>query len=62
MSKDKTIIISTHLLEEAETVCNRIVLLDKGKIRADGTLKEVLKAAKAKNLAEVFQQLTHREN
>ena len=62
MSKDKTIIISTHLLEEAETVCNRIVLLDKGKIRADGSLKEVLKAAKAKNLAEVFQQLTHREN
>ena len=62
MAEDKTIIISTHLLEEAETVCNRIVLLDKGKIRADGSLKEVLKAAKAKNLAEVFQQLTHREN
>jgi ABC-2 type transport system ATP-binding protein len=62
MAKDKTIIISTHLLEEAETVCNRIVLLDKGQIKADGTLKQVLKTAKAADLAAVFAKLTHKEN
>lgn len=62
MAKDKTIIISTHLLEEAETVCNRIVLLDKGQIKADGTLKQVLKTAKADDLAAVFAKLTHKEN
>ena len=32
MGKEKTIIISTHLLDEAETICNRIVLINKGKI------------------------------
>ena len=37
MGKEKTIIISTHLLDEAETICNRIVLINKGKIMADGT-------------------------
>ncbi len=58
MAKDKTIIISTHLLEEAETVCNRIILLDKGKIKADGSLKDILKEAKADNLEEAFRNLT----
>lgn len=58
MAKDKTIIISTHLLEEAETVCNRIILLDKGKIKADGSLKDILKEAKAANLKEAFRNLT----
>lgn len=58
MAKDKTIIISTHLLEEAETVCNRIILLDKGKIKADGSLKDILKEVKAANLEEAFRNLT----
>lgn len=58
MAKDKTIIISTHLLEEAETVCNRIILLDKGKIKADGSLKDILKEAKAANLEAAFRNLT----
>lgn len=59
MGKDKTIIISTHLLEEAETICNRIILINKGKIMADGTLEEVLKKTKSKNLADTFKKLTN---
>lgn len=62
MAKDKTILISTHLLEEAETVCNRIILIDKGKIVADGDLAHILKTANAKNLAEAFRKLTAKEN
>ncbi len=62
MAKDKTIIISTHLLDEAETVCNRIVLLDKGQIKTDGSLKEVLKKTGVADLATVFGKLTHKEN
>ena len=62
MADDKTIIISTHLLEEAETVCNRIILIDKGKIKADGTLEDILKIAKAKTLSEAFRKLTAKEN
>lgn len=58
MGKDKTIIISTHLLEEAETICNRIILINKGKIMADGTLEEVLKKSKTKELNDCFKKLT----
>lgn len=58
MAKNKTILISTHLLEEAETVCNRIILLDKGKIKADGSLSDILEKGKADNLADAFRNLT----
>ena len=63
MSKNKTILISTHLLEEAETICNRIILLDNGRIKANGKLDDILKIAKASNLADAFRNLTsHKEN
>lgn len=61
MGKNKTIIISTHLLEEAENICTRIILINKGKIMADGTLAEILAAADAENLAAAFKKLTRTE-
>ena len=58
MSADKTIIISTHLLEEAESVCNRIILIDKGQIKADTNLADLLKENGCKNISEAFRILT----
>ncbi|MGF1454196.1 MAG: ABC transporter ATP-binding protein [Alphaproteobacteria bacterium] len=37
MSADKAIIISTHILEEVEAVCTRAIIIDRGRIVADGT-------------------------
>lgn len=62
MSANKTIIISTHLLDEAESVCNRIIVLDKGQIKADGDLQTLLKQTKSKNIAAAFRKLTKKEN
>ena len=62
MAKDKTIIISTHLLEEAETVCNRVIILDKGQIKFDGKLSALLKQTKTKNIADAFRKITAQEN
>ena len=42
IGKDKTIVLSTHILSEAEATCDRIVIIDKGKIVADGST-EMLK-------------------
>ena len=58
MGKNKTILISTHLLEEAETICTRIILINKGKMMADGSCQEILSKAKTKTLAAAFKKLT----
>ena len=61
MGKDKTILISTHLLEEAENVCNRIIMINKGIIVADGSLKDILAKHNKKNLEEIFYDLAGEE-
>lgn len=62
MGKDKTILISTHLLDEAESICNRIILLNKGQIMADGSCADIIKKAGAKTLEEAFKKLTSAED
>jgi ABC-2 type transport system ATP-binding protein len=42
MSKEKAIIISTHILEEVEAVCSRAVVINKGRIVADGTAEQLM--------------------
>ncbi len=58
LGKNKTILISTHLLEEAETIANRIILINHGQIMVDGTLNEILKQTHSRTLESVFQKLT----
>lgn len=58
MGKNKTIIISTHLLEEAETIASRIILMHKGEIKADGTLDQIIAQQKTVDLADAFRKLT----
>lgn len=58
MGQNKTILISTHLLEEAENIATRIILINKGKIIIDGTLKDILFKADAASLDEAFKKLT----
>ena len=41
MAKEKAIIVSTHILEEVEAVCTRAVVIDRGRIVADGTAEEL---------------------
>lgn len=60
LSKNKTILISTHLLDEAQAVATRIILINHGKIVISGTLKEILEKTKKKNLEAVFKYLTQK--
>jgi gliding motility-associated transport system ATP-binding protein len=41
MAANKAIVVSTHILEEVEAVCSRAVIIDKGRIVADGTAEEL---------------------
>ncbi len=57
MSKDKCIIVSTHILEEVEAVCSRTIIISKGRILVDSTPKQ-LKQKHNANLDEVFRKIT----
>jgi ABC-2 type transport system ATP-binding protein len=59
-AQGKTIILTTHYMEEAEELCDRVGIIDQGKLIALGTPKELIAKAGVKNLEEVFIQLTGR--
>jgi ABC-2 type transport system ATP-binding protein len=58
MSKEKTIIISTHLLDEAASVADRILIMHKGIIKMDGDLESILKRTSTISLENAFIKLT----
>jgi len=49
IGKEKTVIFSTHILSEAEATCDRIVIINKGKTAADGTMEELKSSARAEH-------------
>lgn len=62
MGQNKIILISTHLLEEAESIATRIILMNKGQIIVDGTLKDILFKADSSSLEQAFKILTAGDN
>ena len=58
LGQNKTILISTHLLEEAENIATRILLMNHGKLIIDGTLKDILFKAESSSLDQAFKKLT----
>ncbi len=59
--QNKTILISTHLLDEAQTLATRIILIAQGQIKADGTLKEILAQTNSSDIEQAFKKLTQAE-
>ena len=59
-SNDRTLLLSIHQLIDAERVCDRLVLLNEGKVAAEGTLAELRKLANIEEggLEEIFLALT----
>jgi ABC-2 type transport system ATP-binding protein len=58
--QNKTIILTTQYMEEAEELCDRVAVIDHGKLIALGTPKQLKEKYAAKDLEEVFLQLTGR--
>lgn len=53
LAEKHTIIISTHVMQEAAAMCNRLVVISAGKIVADGTAEELSKKAQHKNVISI---------
>ena len=58
LGKTKAIIFSTHILEEVDAACTRVIIIDEGKIVASGTPKELRKKTKSGRLDDLFRELT----
>jgi ABC-2 type transport system ATP-binding protein len=53
LGKQKTVILSTHILPEVEATCDRILIISKGKIVADGTSENLRKQSQGRELLRV---------
>ncbi len=41
ISADKTVMLSTHIMQEVEAICNRVIIVHKGKLVADGSIAQL---------------------
>ena len=58
MGQDKAIIFSTHILEEVEAACSRVIIIDRGRIVANGTPQELKARSPEGRLEDVFRSIT----
>ncbi len=49
IGREKTVLLSTHIMQEVEAICQKIIIINKGKVVADGTTQEVMAYSKEKN-------------
>ncbi len=57
VGKNKTIILSTHIMQEVEAICDRVIIINKGNLVADDTLENLKK--EGGTLEEIFRKLTN---
>lgn len=57
ISKNKTVLFSTHIMQEVEALCDRVIIINKGKIVSDSSLNELTENSN-KNLEDLFRTLT----
>jgi ABC-2 type transport system ATP-binding protein len=59
LGKTKTVILSTHIMQEVEAVCSHVIIINKGKIAANDSLANLRKNNKGKSLENIFIGLTN---
>ena len=58
LGAEKTLIISTHIMQEVEALCDEVIIINKGKIVANDTLEALKSQNKTNSLEEIFRNLT----
>lgn len=56
VGKTKTVLLSTHIMQEVEAVCSRVLIIDNGKLVADDETKHL---AAGQNLETIFRKITN---
>lgn len=58
MAAEKAVILSTHILEEVDAICNRVIIISEGKIVVDETPAQLRARQPGARLDEIFRTLT----
>jgi ABC-2 type transport system ATP-binding protein len=58
MSAEKAVILSTHILEEVDAICNRVIIISRGRVVADETPAQLHARKPGARLDEIFRELT----
>lgn len=58
LGKDKTVIISTHIMQEVEALCDDVIIINKGVLVANSSIKELKKEHANSSLEDIFRKLT----
>lgn len=53
LGKEKTVILSTHIMQEVEAICNRVIIINRGKIVADGSAAGLSKSSSSEDIVLV---------
>ena len=53
----RSVVLSTHIMQEVAALCDRIVIIAKGEVAADGTANELLQRAGCDSLEDAFVKL-----
>lgn len=59
LGKTKTVILSTHIMQEVEAICDDVIIINKGEIVANNSLKDLLELHQEKSLEPIFVKLTN---
>ena len=59
LGKTKTVILSTHIMQEVEAVCNQVIIINKGNIVANDALNSLRNKYQGKTLENIFISLTN---
>ncbi len=58
LATEKAVILSTHILEEVDAICNRVIIISEGQVVADETPAQLHARQPGARLDEIFRQLT----
>jgi ABC-2 type transport system ATP-binding protein len=61
VGNDKTVFLSTHIMQEVEAICDRVIIIDKGKIVADKKLDKLISATNSQIIEVEFDQAIQEE-
>ncbi|GAB4250390.1 MAG: gliding motility-associated ABC transporter ATP-binding subunit GldA [Vicingaceae bacterium] len=62
IGKEKTVMLSTHIMQEVEAICDRVIIINKGKIVADDTTKDLQKVNDNITVFVEFDKIINKED